>query len=122
MKMTTKRKSVTLAFDMQAITKINDGQTIWYARTAELAASFAKLGYTADTYQGIDVIVEPPYDEDDEVDAGKAYSDLCASTTEALEPAEGADVEFMSYDGYRVGQDRWYVSGGLHAAIAAANG
>jgi hypothetical protein len=40
-------------------TLVDDGQTRWYAETADLVAGLVAAGYTYERYQGYDAVAEP---------------------------------------------------------------
>jgi hypothetical protein len=79
---------------MENLTIVNDGQSVWAAQTDDLVSAMARLGWTADHHQGLDIIREPEVadrDSDDSDDSGIAYGLLCSEVPAEYEGSEITD-------------------------------
>jgi hypothetical protein len=106
-------------------TLVNDGQTRWYADTADLVAGLVAAGYTYERYQGYDAVAEPAQDTDDDGPDGRdAYSILCSLVSavdrEVVMADPEAEVETLEYQPGTVGERRLRVSRDLGEAVYAA--
>ena len=73
---------LVIAHNPDELVVVDDGQSHWVARTADLLTEATALGWTLDG----DTLAEPATEDEDEDEAGEAYATLCRSVRPALDP------------------------------------